>query len=93
MQSSTEERLHVAVWAFHAAVQRRDGVAARLRRGDDDPELLDRSVAAAESVDLARLALYRLLVSEGWTPPADVAAELERSASAVLHPRLPTDGS
>jgi hypothetical protein len=76
MSQGTEDRLHAAVWAFHAAVQRRDGVEARLRRGELDPELYDRSLSAAEAVVQARVALYRLLIEEGWTPPRTVLRDL-----------------
>lgn len=86
MGTSTEERLHVAAWAFHDAVQRRDGLQARLRRGELDPELQERCAAATESVALARLGLYRLLVSEGWAPPPVVVRELELAASLLEPP-------
>jgi hypothetical protein len=72
-----EDRLHAAVWAFHAAVQRRDGVEARLRRGEIDADLYDRSLTAAEAVVQTRIALYRLLISEGWTAPTAVARDID----------------
>ena len=84
MASSTEDLLLDAVWAFHAAVQRRDGVESRLRRGELDTELYDRSLTAAEAVVAARLALYRLLIAEGWTPPDTLARDIEYDSS-VLH--------
>ncbi|MCW2601448.1 MAG: hypothetical protein JWM02_3277 [Frankiales bacterium] len=71
-----EDRLQAAVWAFHAAVQRRDGVESRLRRGEIDSDLYDRTLTAAEAVIQARIALYRLLISEGWTPPPEVARDI-----------------
>ena len=76
MSHESEDRLHNAVWAFHTAVQRRDGVEARLRRGELDGELYDRSLRAAESVVQSRIALYRLLIAEGWTPPPTVVRDL-----------------
>lgn len=76
MPQSTEERLHQAVWAFHTALQRRDGVESRLRRGEIDTDLYDRSLTAAEAVVESRIALYQLLIDEGWTPPPSVAHDL-----------------
>lgn len=76
MSRSSEERLHQAVWAFHAAVQRRDGVESRLRRGEIDAALYDRSLTAAEGVVQTRIALYQLLIDQGWTPPPAVARDL-----------------
>lgn len=83
MSESTEDRLHRAVWAFHAAVQRRDGVEARLRRGELDEDLYDRSLSAAEAVVESRVALYRLLVAEGWTPPATVIQDIAVDATLL----------
>lgn len=77
MTQDAETRLHAAVWAFHAAVQRRDGIEARLRRGELDGDLQDRSLSASESVVQARVALYRLLMTEGWVPPPSVAHDVE----------------
>lgn len=74
---NSEERLHQAVWAYHAAVQRRDGVEARLRRGEMDADLYDRSLTAAEAVTEARVNLYKLLISEGWTPPPGLVHDIE----------------
>lgn len=95
MSQAREDRLHAAVWAFHAAVQRRDGIESRLRRGELDADLQDRSLVASESVVEARIALYRLLVSEGWVPPPAVASEMdfddsllrERSVEVLVEPR------
>jgi hypothetical protein len=81
---TTEDRLHQAVWAFHAAVQRRDGVEARLRRGEIDTDLYDRSLTAAEAVVESRIALYKLLIAEGWTPPDSVAHDIALDDS-LLH--------
>jgi hypothetical protein len=74
---ATEDRLHSAVWAFHAAVQRRDGIELRLRRGELDADLQDRSLSAAEAVVQARVALYKMLIDEGWSPPHWVAQDIE----------------
>lgn len=82
--TSMEARLHDAVWAFHTAVQRRDGIEARLRTGDHDPDLLDRSLPAAEAVVAARIELYRLLMADGWIPPPAVASDIEYDDN-VLH--------
>jgi hypothetical protein len=86
MSQSIEDRLHNALWAFHAAVQRRDGVEARLRRGEIDADLYDRSLTAAEAVVQARVALYRLLVDEGWTPPPAVARDMTFDVSLLHQP-------
>lgn len=77
MTAEREDRFHAVVWAFHTAVQRRDGIELRLRRGELDAELQDRSLSAAEAVVEARIALYRLLISEGWTPPPAVVQDIE----------------
>jgi hypothetical protein len=78
-----ETRLHQAVWAFHDALQRRDGVEARLRRGDVDLDLRDRSLRAADAVTAARLNLYRSLVAQGWTPPAAVVRHIDLDAALL----------
>lgn len=70
---STEDLLHDAVWRYHDAIQRRDGVEDRLRRGEVSTQLYDRSLAAAQAVVQARLQLYRVLAEQGWTPPQTVA--------------------
>lgn len=72
-----EAHLHQAVWAFHDALQRRDGVEARLRRGDIDLDLQDRSLRAADAVTAARLGLYRTLADQGWTPPRSVVRAMD----------------
>jgi hypothetical protein len=56
-------------WALHAAIIKRDGLEQRMRSGELDGDLLDRSLAAAESVIEARTALYRHLMDAGWRPP------------------------
>ena len=83
MTSMREDRLHAAVWAYHSAVQRRDGIEGRLRRGELDLDLQDRSLAASESVVQARNALYRMLISEGWTPPPALAQQIEYDDSVL----------
>lgn len=70
------EPLLTAFDAHHAAVIRSDGVAARLRAHPGDRELLDRTLSAAEEVIATRAQLYRALMDLGWTPPAEVAADL-----------------
>lgn len=72
-----ETRLHQAVWAFHDALQRRNGVEARMRRGDLDLDLRDRSLRAADAVTAARLGLYRALTAQGWTPPESALRSME----------------
>ena len=64
-----EKELLAVAEAFRAAVQRRDGLEARIARGELGGELLDRSLAAAEAVLLTRKALYRLLMDCGWSAP------------------------
>ena len=83
MTLGPEERLHSAIWAFHAAVQRRDGIEARVRRGEHAEDLLDRSLAAAEAVVEARVALYRLLMTEGWIPPPSLASDVDFDLSLL----------
>jgi hypothetical protein len=75
--ASSEERLHAALWAFHAAVQRRDGIESRVRSGDHQHELQKRSLRAAEAVVKARLELYRVLMADGWVPPPSIAFDVE----------------
>jgi hypothetical protein len=83
MPQAREDRLHAVIWAFHAAVQRRDGIEARFRRGELDADLQDRSLAAAEAVVQARVELYRLLIAEGWVPPQTVAQDVELDMSLL----------
>jgi len=79
-RTEVEAELHSAVWQFHDAIQRREGVEGRVRRGDSNPALYDRTLAAAEAVVQARLRLYRVLIEQGWKPPKalteQVAADL-----------------
>ena len=77
MGRTDEEELHQASWALHDALQRRDGIEQRLRDGDPDATLYDRGLAASEAVVHARLALYRVLIAQGWTPPASVTAQVD----------------
>lgn len=84
MTQSAEDRLHQALWSFHAAVQLRDGVEGRIRRGEMDGDILDRSLQAAEAVVQARVTLYRLLIADGWTPPPSVAQDLAHD-DLLLH--------
>ena len=77
MSRSDEEQLHEVSWALHDALQRRDGIEQRLRDGDPDATLYDRGLAASESVVHARLAFYRVLITQGWTPPASVANQVD----------------
>jgi hypothetical protein len=81
-----ETQLHQAVWAFHDALQRRDGVEARLRRGDIDLDLRDRHLRAAEAVTAARLNLYRALTGQGWTPPASVLRAIDVDEALLREP-------
>ena len=83
MIESVEHQLHTAIWAYHNAVQRRDGVESRLRRGELDAELYDRTLAASEAVLKARLALYRILIADGWTPPPPVLQDIHYDDSLL----------
>lgn len=83
MTQSAEDRLHQLLWAFHAAVQRRDGVELRLRRGEIDGDLYDRSLTAAEAVVECRVALYRHLMDEGWTPPDSLVHDMAIDATLL----------
>jgi len=64
-------------WCLHAAVIKRDGLEQRLRFGEQDEELFDRSLSAAQDVLAARSALYRYLICRGWTPPDETVKDLE----------------
>ena len=77
MGRTHEELLHQTIWALHDALQRRDGIEQRLRDGDVDAQLYDRGLAASEAVVHARLALYRVLIAQGWTPPQGLAAQVD----------------
>jgi hypothetical protein len=80
MTKTNEEQLHQAIWALHDALQRRDGIEQRLRDGDVDNELYNRGLTASEAVVHARLALYRVLEAQGWTPPTTIAAQVDLDA-------------
>lgn len=86
MTRTDEDDLHEAIWALHDALQRRDGIEERLRGGGADTELYDRGLAAAEAVVHARLALFRVLVTQGWTPPATVATQVHLDAHLMREP-------
>ena len=86
IEVEAEAHLHQAVWAFHDALQRRDGVEARLRRGDIDLDLRDRHLRAAEAVAAARLGLYRTLTAQGWTPPASVVRSIDLDEALMREP-------
>jgi len=86
MGNTHEERLHEASWALHDALQRRDGIEQRLRDGDPDPGLYDRGLAASEAVVHARLALYRVLITQGWTPPAGLMAQVDLDEQLMAEP-------
>ncbi len=79
-----DAELLTCFWALHAAIIRRDGIEARLRAGDHDPDLLTRTLPAAEAVIAARTALYRRLMDLGWTPPNTVVRDLSYDET-VLH--------
>jgi hypothetical protein len=81
-----EEQLHAAIWTLHDALQRRDGIEARLRAGDHDAKLYDRGLAASESVVHARLDLYLVLIRQGWTPPSSVADQLHQDTQLMAEP-------
>ena len=86
MGKSEEEQLHATIWKLHDALQRRDGIEGRLRAGDTDGKLYDRGLAASEAVVHARLDLYLLLVSQGWTPPAHLAEQVDLDAHLMTEP-------
>lgn len=86
MTYSIEQRLTEALWTYHAAVQKRDGIEARIHRGDLDRLLLDRTLEAAERVVAARVALYRVLMDEGWQPPDVVAQDIAYDDEVLVLP-------
>lgn len=77
MELDRDAGLLSCFWALHAALIRHDGLQARMRDGQLDEHMLDRSLAAAEAVLVARTALYRQLMSLGWTPPDAVVRDVE----------------
>lgn len=72
--------------AYHAAVVRSSGLQDKLRSGAGTPDLLDRSLLAAEQVILARAALYRELMRLGWRPPDQVVADLRHDLELLPLP-------
>ena len=76
MDRDRDAELLTCFWSLHAAIIKRDGIEERLRSGPADEVLLDRSLAAAEGVLLARAGLYRHLMRSGWTPPSTVVKDL-----------------
>ena len=77
MHTNRDDELLMKFWGLHAAILKRDGLEDRMRSGlPSDTELLDRSLAAAEEVLEARTALFRQLMSLGWTPPETVVKDL-----------------
>jgi hypothetical protein len=77
MGKPDEDQLHAAIWALHDALQRRDGMEERLRKEVPDEKLYAHGLAASEAVVAARLALYRLLITQGWTPPKALAEQVD----------------
>jgi hypothetical protein len=73
---------------YHAAVIRSDGLQDKLREGPATAELLDRSLAADEQVIEARAALRKGLIELGWTPPPDVAEDLELDEQVLDLPAI-----
>lgn len=87
MHEDRDHELLSRFWALHAAVIRRDGLEERMRSGlPPDQELLDRSLAAAEAVLAARAALYRHLMSTGWTPPDVLVRDLTYDEIVLSEP-------
>jgi len=76
MPQSFQDELHVRSQVLHAAIQRSEGIEARIRRGELHEDLLRRSEEAAEAVVAARVALYRLLMEAGWVPPDTVVRDV-----------------
>lgn len=80
----TEDELHAAMWRYHDAVQRRDGIEQRLRNGETREDLYVASLSAAEAVVSTRVALFHLLLDAGWLPPPRVARDIAYD-DALLH--------
>ncbi len=79
-----EAEVLAAAELLRTALQRRDGIEVRIRAGDLNRDLLDRSLEAAEAVLAARAAFYRLLRAAGWAAPAHVIYDRALDAE-VLH--------
>lgn len=62
-----------------------DVLGATSEYGLTDLHALEQDGAAASFIRL-RLNLYRALIEDGWTPPAQIAAELERDRQLVTEP-------
>ena len=77
MELEKDAGLLSAFWALHAATIRRDGLETRLPAGQLDEDTLERSLAAADAVLSARTALFRQLMTMGWTPPDAVVKDVE----------------
>jgi hypothetical protein len=86
MGKREEEQLHAAIWALHDALQRRDGIEERVRANGPDDKLYKRGLAASETVVHARLALYRVLITQGWTPPPSITQQLDLDAHLMKEP-------
>ena len=80
-----EKELLAVAEAFRAAVQRRDGLEARLARGELGGELLDRGLLAAEAVLQTRTALYRLLMDWGWSAPPRLVQDMAYDSDLLRH--------
>jgi hypothetical protein len=94
MASYDEDELHVALWALHDALLRRDGLEARISRDSEvSASLLDRSLAASDAVLRARVGIHRLLIDWGWTPPPSIAKDIAYDDEVLRQPtdRQPTD--
>ncbi len=76
MKHDRDQELLSRFWEFHAALVRRDGLEDRIRAGDLDPSLLERSLPAAEAVIAARSRMYRCLMRQGWSPPPSIVQDL-----------------
>ncbi len=79
-------RLVEHFWSWHNALLRRDGIERRMRRGELDRDLFDRSLSAAEAVLQARAGLYRHLMAAGWTPPPAVVQDLAYDEDLLATP-------
>jgi hypothetical protein len=83
MYPTQQDPLLPLMAAYHAAVIRSEGLQERLQTEIGDPDLLDRSLAAAEHVIEARAALRKALIVLGWTPPPDVVEDMRRDVEVL----------